>query len=63
MTHMDTTPTPLDRANALISLLIGALENIRRSDNISYAHGAADFAIEMADKARTPNSDGYLVIR
>ena len=53
----------LARANAIINKLVNGMEAIQRTDNIDYAHGVAEEAMNQADAARTRNSNGYLAVQ
>ena len=58
-----TPQTPLDRANALIALLVNALDTVERATTLDYAKGAAEYAIKEAARRQTRNAHGYLVIQ
>ena len=60
--------TERDRANRIISGLMGALDTIRREAEQgalrpSYIVGVAQRAMEACDSQRERNRDGYLVVK
>jgi hypothetical protein len=53
----------IERANELIAFLVNALDVAQRSDNLEYVRGAAEYAINEANRRRVRNANGYLEVR